>query len=227
MADRDATAAVITELGKSKNQPVHLIEVTVEDADGVATVSYMTDAWTNVVWNGHTYLALGHFLGFTDIEETADVQVNSLTLSLSGVDQAWISAFLSYFYIDRPVKIYKAFLADLYVNPWRLNDESDNGLDTEAGEDLVWEEDEEPYANMAIISDPVLIFEGRMDEPGIEENPEDGSCVVTVSATNIWVDFERKAGRHTNHEEQQIFFPGDLGFQYASEIVKDITWGRK
>lgn len=194
MADRSATAAVITELGASRNQPIHLIEITVEDADGVATVTYMTDAWTEIVWGGHTYSALGHFLGFSDIEETADVQVNSLTLSLSGVDQAWISAFLSYYYIDRPVKIYKAFLDG---------------------------------TTMSVIADPILIFEGRMDEPGIEENPEDGSCIVTVSATNIWVDFERKAGRHTNHEEQQIFFPGDLGFQYASEMVKDITWGRK
>lgn len=194
MADRSATAAVITELGKTKNQPVHLIEVTVEDADGNAIVTYITDAWTDIAWGGNTYLALGHFLGFTDIEETADVQVNSLTLSLSGVDQAWISAFLSYFYIDRPVKIYKAFLDG---------------------------------TTMAVVPSPILIFEGRMDEPGIEENPEDGSCIVTVSATNIWVDFERKAGRHTNHEEQQIFFPGDLGFQYASEVVSDITWGRK
>jgi hypothetical protein len=194
MADRDATAAVITELGAAKNQPVHLIEVTVEDADGNAIVTYMTDAWRDISWGGHDYRALGHFLGFTDVEETADVQVNSLTLSLSGVDQAWISAFLSHYYIDRPVKIYKALL---------------------------------DATTMAVISSPILIFEGRMDEPGIEENPEDGSCVVTVSATNIWVDFERKAGRHTNHEEQQIFFPGDLGFQYASEVVKDITWGRK
>jgi hypothetical protein len=192
MADRDATTAVITELGAARTQPVHLIEITVEDADGVATVTYMTDAWANIVWGGNTYLALGHFLGFTDIEETADIQVNSLTLSLSGVDQAWISAFLSYYYIDRPVKIYKAFLD----------------------------------GSMAVISAPILIFEGRMDEPGIEEDPEDGSCIVTVSATNCWVDFERRAGRHINHEEQQIFFPGDLGFQYASEIVKDIAWGR-
>jgi len=193
MADRDATAAVVTELGKAQNQPIHLIEVTVEDSAGTDIPNYMTDAWMDIVWNGKTYRALGHFIGFSDIEETADVQVNSLSLSLSGVDQTWISAFLSYYYIDRPVKIYKAM------------------LDT----------------NMAVISDPVLIFEGRMDEPGIEENPDDGSCIVTVSATNVWVDFERKAGRHTNHEEQQIFFPGDLGFQYASEVVSDLTWGRK
>ncbi|HRQ68528.1 MAG TPA: hypothetical protein P5031_08195 [Candidatus Syntrophosphaera sp.] len=194
MADRSATAAVITELGATKSQPVHLVEITIDDADGNSTILYITDAWTSVTWNGHTYTALGHFMAFTDIEETAEVQVNALTLSLSGVDQSYISAFLSYYYIDRPVKIYKAFLDS---------------------------------TTMAVIADPILIFDGRMDEPGIEEHPEDGSCVVTVSATNIWVDFERKSGRHTNNEEQQVFFPGDLGFQYASEIVTDIIWGRK
>jgi hypothetical protein len=82
-------------------------------------------------------------------------------------------------------------------------------------------------ANLAVVVDPILIFEGRMDSPVIDENPDNGSCIVSVSATNAWVDFERKSGRHTNHEEQQIFFPGDRGFEFVSELTKEITWGRK
>ncbi len=79
--------------------------------------------------------------------------------------------------------------------------------------------------NNDLIIDPVLIFEGRMDKPVIVENPGDGTASVSVSATNAWVDFVRITGRHTNHEETQIYFPGDRGFEYASEIVKEITWG--
>jgi len=188
MADRGATAAVITELGKSKNQPFHLVDVLFDSSP-----LYLTDAWTNIIWNGKTYTALGHFLGFSDIEETSELQVASLTAQLSGVDQSVISDVLAENYIDRPLLIHKGFLDD----------------------------------NMAVIADPILIFEGRMDSPIIEENPDDGTCTVAVTATNAWVDFERKSGRHTNHEEQQIFFPGDMGFEFASEIVKDITWGRK
>jgi hypothetical protein len=188
MADRGASAAVITELGKSQNRPFHLVEVVFD-----VTPIYITDAWMNISRNGQTYTALGHFLGFSDIEESSELQVANLTAQLSGVDQSVISAVLTENYIDRPLRIYKGFLD----------------------------------GNMAVIANPVLIFEGRMDSPVIQENPDDGSCVVSVSATNAWVDFERLSGRHTNHEEQQIFFPGDMGFEFVSEITQEITWGRK
>jgi hypothetical protein len=180
MADRGATAAVITEIEKSKNQPFHLIEV-----EFSVNTFYLTDAYRDIVWdNGggnHTYIALGHFLSFSDIEETSTVQVSSLTVQLSGIDQTFLSAVLSEYYIDRPLKIYKGFLDD----------------------------------TMAVVADPILIFEGRMDSPIISENPDDGSCILSAAATNTWVDFERLAGRHTNHEEQQIF----------SELTKEIRWG--
>jgi len=186
--DRGASAGVITELGKSRNQPIHLAQAIFD-----SETAYMTDAYQPITWSGHTYTALGYFLGFSDIEESADLMVQTVTISLSGVGQEYISAFLNYGYIDRTVRIYKAFL-----------DEDD-----------------------ALVSDPFLIFEGRMDSPVIQEDPDNGACTVAVTATNQWVDFERKAGRHTNHEEQQIHFPGDMFFEFASEIVKDVIWGKK
>jgi hypothetical protein len=76
-----------------------------------------------------------------------------------------------------------------------------------------------------LIADPVLIFEGRIDEPAITEEWESGKSTVSVGCTNAWVDFTRNTGRHTNHEEQNIRFSGDKGFEFASEIVKDIRWG--
>jgi len=78
-----------------------------------------------------------------------------------------------------------------------------------------------------LLAAPVAIFEGRMDRPTIQENPEDGSSTVAISASNIWVDFEHRPGRTTNHEQQQIFYPGDMGFQYAADIFKDLPWGRE
>ena len=77
----------------------------------------------------------------------------------------------------------------------------------------------------ALIVDPVLIFEGRIDQPAISEKWDSGKSTVSIACTNAWVDFTRNTGRHTNHEEQQVFFSGDKGFEFASEIVKDITWG--
>ena len=187
MADRGATEDVVTELGKTKNQPIHLVEVIFD-----TTPIYITDAWREVIWDGQPYSALGHFINFSDIEETSELQVANITVQLSGVDQSAVSAVLSENYIDRPLRIYKAFLDD----------------------------------DLAIIADPILIFEGRMDSPVINENPDDGTCTVQVSASSAWVDFERLSGRHTNHEEQQIFFPGDKGFEFVSSVAADIFWGQ-
>jgi hypothetical protein len=70
------------------------------------------------------------------------------------------------------------------------------------------------------------VFEGRIDQPTISEEWTSGKSTVSISATNSWVDFSRNTGRHGNNAEQQIYFPNDVGFEFASEIVKDITWGK-
>jgi hypothetical protein len=185
--DRGSTSAFQTEVVKLQNRPVHLVSVHFDDE-----TIYMTDGYKDISFGGNTYQAVGHFLGFSDIEEAVEVIVSNVTLSLSGIDQVWISKVLTKDYIDRQVKIWTAFIDD----------------------------------SQALIVDPVLIFEGRMDRPVISENPDGGQSSVSVSATNAWVDFTRTTGRHTNHEEQQIHFAGDKGFEYSSEIVKDIVWGR-
>ena len=78
----------------------------------------------------------------------------------------------------------------------------------------------------ALISSPITIFSGRMNAPVITENPDSGTSVVTVTATSHWVDFERRPGRSTNHSLQQIHFSGDKGFEFASEVAQQITWGK-
>lgn len=77
----------------------------------------------------------------------------------------------------------------------------------------------------AVIIDPLPIFDGRIDAPEIAEDPDAGTCTVTISASSHWIDFERAPGRHTNHEEQQIWFPGDLGFEYVAQLNRQIKWG--
>jgi len=185
--DRGSTAEFQTEVVKEQNFPVHLCSV--ETSGGTV---YMTDAYRDVVYGANTYLKAGHFLAFSDIEESAEVMVANVTISLSGVDQSNISNFLSNNYIDRAVKIYLGFLD----------------------------------ASSTLVADPILIFEGRIDSPAIEEDPSGGSSVVSVRATNSWVDFNRRTGRRANHAEQQIYFPGDKGFEFASEVVHEIYWGR-
>jgi len=187
--ERGSTTEFKQELVKAQNHPVHLVEVEFDSGS-----VYMTDGFKMIIFDGDEYQAVGNFLGFSDIEETAEVIVSNVTLSLSGIDQVWISNILNENFIDRKVKIWTGFLDGFYLD---------------------------------LVTNPVLIFEGRMNQPTISENPESGESTVAVSCTNAWVDFSRKTGRHTNHEEQQIHFPGDKGFEFASEIIKGFTWGKK
>jgi len=161
-----------------------------------ANTIYNTDAYRDIAWSGNTYIGNGHFARFAAIEETATLIVHQARFSLSGVDQSWVSTVLSYDFLDREALAYLAL------------------LDTDS---------------LTPIADPFLIFRGRMDNPSIADDPPDltkpGTTTVTVEASSDWANFGRVAGRHTNHEDQQIFFPGDKGFDMASaEMFTPVQW---
>ena len=189
MTNRGSTSAFQTEIVKSQNQPIHLVKIYFDIPTGT---QYLTDSFIPITYDSHTYSPLGYFLSFSDIEETTQLIINSLTLSISGVDQVYISHVLSERFIDRKVVIYKGFLST-----------SDDSL----------------------IADPVLIFQGNMNTPSIHEAENEGMSTVSISVANQFVDFEKTSGRYTNQASQQSVYPGDLGFNYASEIIKDIVWG--
>ena len=49
--------------------------------------------------------------------------------------------------------------------------------------------------------------------------------MIELQAASQFADFEKIRGRRTNNESQQIHFPGDRGFEYAPQVVKDLKWG--
>lgn len=184
--DRGASSSVLTEIAAASCRPVHFVEIVFD-----TSTARMTDAYRDLSWDSQNWVAMGHFLSFSDIEESGGIEVSSCTLGLSGVDQTFISLFLNNNFIDRKVTIWKGFLD----------------------------------STMEVISSPVMIFSGRINKPGITEDPGNGSCTLAVDVASNWVDFQRVPGRHTNHTEQQIWFPGDRGFEFAADKATQLKWG--
>jgi hypothetical protein len=80
--------------------------------------------------------------------------------------------------------------------------------------------------NYNIIGSPVLVFDGRLDQPRVVEDFENRTATLAISASSHWSDFEATAGRHTNNSEQQVLFSGDEFFSFATETQKDVKWGK-
>ena len=79
----------------------------------------------------------------------------------------------------------------------------------------------------AIIDDPAIIYEGQISNFKFSENGQGSDSTLTWTVKSAWADFDRTSGRRTNNYDQQVFFPGDIGFQFAHQMNFDIKWGRK
>lgn len=76
-----------------------------------------------------------------------------------------------------------------------------------------------------LLADPYLCFEGRLDVAEIDEGAT--TATVSIKYENRLVDLERARERRYTHEDQQLDFPGDRGFEYVAGLQDvQINWGR-
>lgn len=78
-----------------------------------------------------------------------------------------------------------------------------------------------------VIGTPVLVFDGRLDQPRLVENFQNKTATLAVTATSHWADFESVSGRHTNPTEHKLLYTGDTFFDKATETQKDVKWGKE
>ena len=105
---RGLSSSVITELATGNIAPVHLIDL------NFSTPQYLTDCSFNLTssisGSSRTYTASGHLLNIGNTQEGSTPIKNSFNLTLSGVDQSFISIALNENIINSTVQIYRAFL---------------------------------------------------------------------------------------------------------------------
>lgn len=168
------------------------MEFSQPSATTIRLTDFGSDLSVDVTGSGaETFTSSGHLLNIGDAAESANLQVNTLTLTMSGVDQAILSTFLSYEYIDVPCRIWRAVL-----------DSSNN-----------------------VVGEHFIFFDGRI--VGFDVRDDGADSEVQIEIASHWRDFEKINNRKTNSNSQNIYFPGDKGFEFASRVAKDIRWGRK
>ncbi len=75
-----------------------------------------------------------------------------------------------------------------------------------------------------VIADPYLAAAGQLDQPEMDESA--AAPMVTVSYENRLISLERARERRFDSEDQQIDYPGDLGFAYVASLQEwDGGWG--
>lgn len=75
----------------------------------------------------------------------------------------------------------------------------------------------------AVIADPYLAFDGRLDVPVIDDAGD--TCTIAISYESRLIDLEKARERRWTHDDQQIDFAGDLGFEYVPGLPDQVlTW---
>ena len=107
---RALTTAVKNELATNDIRPIHLITI------GFSTPVNITDnsfsLTSSVSGSSVTYNASDFIMGISDFTEETDLTKGSITLSLSGADQTFISTVLNENVINDSVDIFRGFLND-------------------------------------------------------------------------------------------------------------------
>lgn len=171
----------------------------------VNTSTYtIANTFNPVVYNGTTYLGLGHFLGMNEIQDDLRATNNSLQLSLSGIPKdpgeaglgefsSFVSMILGSNIKGSKVQIYRAF------------------FDTRTRELLT--------------SSVSLRFSGYVSNYTITDGTDVSSrldsytCVLQMSSVHAIL--ERKiTGRRTNSTDQKALYPSDISMDRVIAISR-------
>ena len=67
-------------------------------------------------------------------------------------------------------------------------------------------------------------FTGQIRNVAIAESIDNSTLNMTVASH--WANWNLTKGRHFSDESQQSFSTGDKGMEFATQVKKDVRWGR-
>ena len=160
-----------------------------------------TTRWTDnsfdIEFNGNTYQAQGNFLNISERDETAELQIHSVNISISALTTANVTTYATSSQINKSVEIRRVFL-DPTTNGLLGNGTTDTGY---------------------------LLFKGKIAGYSVTNNQNFADIQLQVSSQ--FINFNRKNGRRTNQQNFQREHPNDNSMEYSHETLSEIKWGIK
>lgn len=182
---RDLTAGALAQIAATELQPILLFR-----AEFQSGTIYIWNGIGNLSWNSQTWIGVGTFMSFSDIEESTEVKAVGASITLSGIPSDLVSTALSDVRQNKPGKLYLGFLS-----------------------------------SGSIVSDPYLIFAGRLDVVHLDESSE--GSTISLQYESRLIDLSRPRVFRYTPEDQEREFAGDLGMEFVPALQdKKVTWGR-
>lgn len=76
-----------------------------------------------------------------------------------------------------------------------------------------------------LVSSPVIAWSGRTDEPTLDVSATEST--ITINCESRLLDMNVAVDRRFTQEDQQLTYPGDLGFQFVSGLQEQtLFWGQ-
>ena len=148
----------------------------------------------------NTYTAQGNFIGFSGMTEDFDVRVGKFTISLSGLNNDYISKFINSEIEGKRVCIYKAFLN---FGPQGLGP-------------------------LALVAAPILMYDGTIYNFSVQETAT--TCQISVDCSSLFGDFEKSQGRKSNNWSNWFYQGNqyDRSMEKAGWVGQtEFLWGKK
>lgn len=211
---RIMSAAMSAALTADVLYPVYFFEI--EGTGGTLRV------WTgspgqSYAWNGHDWLGIGWLLGFSEVEESAEIKVVSMTIGMPTAPEV-LSLALNNLRRNNKCTLYEGFLTP----GWSFGDDTAPSGPYVLGDDPPAFEIGEPAG--LLVEDPIEVFRGLLDI--VETDLATDRPKLSIRYSSPLADFERARERRATHEDQQIDHPGDLFYQYTGKLSDTvIDWG--
>jgi len=132
---RSLTTAIKNELATNDIRPVHLITIGFGTPINITDCSF--DLTSSVSGSSVTYSASDFIMGVSNHTEETDITKSSISISLSGADQTFISVVLNENVINDSVTIFRGLLADdntLIADPFLLYKGNIESFEIQEGE---------------------------------------------------------------------------------------------